>query len=144
MEKLDLYREKCKKRLKICTSFLAISILVLFIGRYYQASDTRLGLYYGIALGLELVLLFQIYRDRNALDDDKLLEKMYKEEYSDEKQALKDKTRYPSLLLGSLIIFILSFILSFIKPDLSRMLAMVGLWQLVFALGLKIYWKRKL
>lgn len=103
-----------------------------------------MGFVIGLASGLEILLIYKALKIEKALKDQKILKEMYILENDEREKAIKLRSGAPLVAMMSLSIFVVAILAGFISHTVFITLLAVGLCQVLLALGLKMYWKKKI
>ncbi|MDY2928663.1 hypothetical protein [Anaerococcus sp.] len=108
-----------------------------------RINDSALGFVNGLILGVEIICVFLVFRIRKALKDDKILRRLYIDEYDERKTFIKLKAG--SNLIGKIAIgiFSISILASCFDMLVFYTLVITGIFLIIISLLLKLYWIKK-
>lgn len=149
MNKLDTYKKDLKKRRSLYQTYIVLAFLFVMFGNLMlrekiQGQDESMGFAIGLASGLEILLIYKVLKIEKALKDQKILKEMYILENDEREKAIKLRSGAPLIAMMSLSIFVVAILAGFISHTVFITLLVVGLCQSLLALGLKMYWKKKI
>lgn len=145
---LENYKEALKKRERLYKSYISFALIFLGIGNFLlkdqaRVNDSALGFVNGLILGVEIICVFLVFRIRKALKDDKILRRLYIDEYDERKTFIKLKAG--SNLIGKIAIgiFSISILASCFDMLVFYTLVITGIFLIIISLLLKLYWIKK-
>ncbi|MDD6919600.1 MAG: hypothetical protein PUI80_08240 [Peptoniphilaceae bacterium] len=145
---LENYKEALKKRERLYKSYISFALIFLGIGNFLlkdqaRINDSALGFVNGLILGVEIICVFLVFRIRKALKDDKILRRLYIDEYDERKTFIKLKAG--SNLIGKIAIgiFSISILASCFDMLVFYTLVITGIFLIIISLLLKLYWIKK-
>lgn len=147
--KLDQYKKELQNRSAVYQIYIILAFLFVMFGNMllrgkFQDQDASLGFATGLAAGLEIILIFRLFKIKNALKDEKILKESYIKEKDEREETIRLKSGYPTVLILSIGIFIAAILAGFFSKTVFYTLVTVGFCQVLVVLALKIYRKNKI
>lgn len=144
---LENYHEVLKKRERLYKSYISFALIFWGIGNFLlkdqaRLNDSALGFINGLALGIEIICVFWVFKIRKALKDDKMLRELYIDEHDERKNFIKLKSG--SNLIGKIAlgIFVASILASYFNMVVFYTLVITGIFLVLVSLSLKLYWRK--
>lgn len=145
---MDQFKKNLKSKIIISVGGMMSCVTIVLISRNMVAKDIRIDLIFGIQLGIilsfELLFLFKIIKYKKALNDEKILKKLYVKE-NDERSIFIDKKAatlvlYLSLATLAVVTIVAGFFNSIVFFTLLSVLGFIIITKSI----LYMYYKKKI